>query len=234
MNPDQPSALARVREAVFERRLTAAEFREALGAVSTRDRDVWVNALFGCEDIPDDGPDLPRGCVPYLPCSVDTLLSLVERLELHERDVFVDVGAGVGRAALFVHLASGAGAMGIEIQSQLVDTAWSLASNLAVERFGFIRGDAVALTGYLMVGTVFFLYCPFSGQRLEQLLDELEAVALTRRIRICAVDMSLPPRPWLTPLFGFGSVQVFESTLHPKWSRAAGVHLGAACRVSER
>jgi hypothetical protein len=45
---------------------------------------------------------------------------------------------------------------------------------------------------------VFFLYCPFSGARLDKLLTCLEPIAHTRPIRICCVDLPLPPRDWLT------------------------------------
>jgi hypothetical protein len=31
-------------------------------------------------------------------------------------------------------------------------------------------------------------------------LDGLEAIAATRAIRVCAVDLPMPPCPWLTPI----------------------------------
>jgi hypothetical protein len=49
-------------------------FRDALLRVPPGERDAWLDSIFGLGDLPDDGPDLPRGCVPYLPSSVDTLL----------------------------------------------------------------------------------------------------------------------------------------------------------------
>ena len=44
-------------------------------------------------------------------------------------------------------------------------------------------------------GTVFFLYCPFSGERLETLLA---ALPRDHEIRVCCVDLPLPPCAWLT------------------------------------
>jgi hypothetical protein len=44
---------------------------------------------------------------------------------------------------------------------------------------------------------VFFLYCPFGGDRLAKLVAELEPIARTRALTICCVDLRLPPQPWL-------------------------------------
>ena len=51
----------------------------------------------------------------------------------------------------------------------------------------------------MVIGSVFFLYCPFSGARLAEVLAALELLARTRPIRVCCVDLPLPPCAWLTP-----------------------------------
>ena len=51
----------------------------------------------------------------------------------------------------------------------------------------------------MMIGSVFFLYCPFSGDRLTKVLAGLESIARTRVIRVCCVDLPLPSCPWLAP-----------------------------------
>ena len=60
-----------------------------------------------------------------------------------------------------------------------------------------MSGDAAEIVPQLTAGSVFFLYCPFSGPRLVKLLADLEPIARTRPIRVCAVDLPLPPCPWL-------------------------------------
>jgi hypothetical protein len=172
-------------------------FRAALLGVPPDERDAWLDMVFGLGELPDDGPDLPRGCVPYVPCSVDALLRMVERAGVSSSDVFVDIGAGLGRAAAFVHLLTGAGAIGIEIQSGLVRAARDLATRLGVPRVACIEGDAARLASFMAVGSVFFLYCPFSGDRLTKVLAGLESIARTRVIRVCCVDLPLPSCPWL-------------------------------------
>jgi hypothetical protein len=174
-----------------------ARFRAALTRVAPEERDAWLDRVLGLQEIPDDGPDLPRGCVPYIPCPVDALLRFVDEAEVRPSDVVVDVGSGVGRAAVAVHLLTGAAAVGLEVQRALVSAARELAARLGLSRVTTMEGDASALAGAAAEGTVFFLYCPFGGERLARLLDALEPIARARPLRIGCVDVPLPERPWL-------------------------------------
>ena len=180
-----------------QRQLPPAEFRAALMRVPVTSRDAWLDLVFELDGIPDDGPELPRGCVPYLPCSVDVLCRLAEHAKVEPSDVVVDVGAGPGRAAAVLRLLTGASVIALEIQPALVEAARALAARLNVDRLSVIEGDATELTGRLQHGSVFFLYCPFSGERLERVLADLEVIARTREIRVCCVDLPLPAVPWL-------------------------------------
>lgn len=175
----------------------ASEFRAQLLAVTPAARDAWVDRLFGLEELPDDGPELPRGCVPYMPSSVDAILRVVDEARVEPSDVFVDVGAGIGRAAVLVHLLTGAHVVGVEIQSGLARAARELAARMHAPRVSFIHGDGVEIAARVPDASVFFLYCPFSGDRLTALLTSLEAIARTRTIRIACVDLPLSPCSWL-------------------------------------
>lgn len=179
---------------------TPEAFRSALTGVAPRDRDAWVDCVLGLEELPEDGPALPRGCTPYLPCAVDTLLAALDCAEVSASDVFVDVGAGLGRAAVTAHLLTGASAIGLEIQPQLVRAAAEVTNAVNTSRVSIVLGDAAELARSLMLGSVFFLYCPFSGDRLERVLRALEAIAETRQIRVCCVDLPLPHCDWLVPM----------------------------------
>jgi SAM-dependent methyltransferase len=197
-------------------------FRAALLNVAPADRDMWLDRVLGLPDLPDDGPDLPRGCVPYIPCSVDALSRMVEQARVRSSDVFVDVGSGLGRAAAFVHLLTGAGVIGIEVQSRLVSAARDLTTRLLLSRVSCIEGDAARLTRFIAIGSVFFFYCPFSGDRLAKVLRDLERIARTRRIRVCCLDLPLPPCPWLTlesPLEGDLAIYRSTSSARPGRSR---------------
>ncbi|ACY13951.1 hypothetical protein Hoch_1397 [Haliangium ochraceum DSM 14365] len=189
-----------MRSQLIAGKLSPAAFRTALTRVPVVERDAWLDALFGLDGLPEDGPDRPHGCVPYLPCSVATLLCALELARVSADDVFVDLGSGVGRATALAHFVTGASAIGIEIQVGLVNAARKLTWSLNASRVAVVHGDAAQLTGFITIGTVFFLYCPFSGARLERVLDSLEDIARTRPIRICCVDLVLPTRSWLSPM----------------------------------
>jgi len=177
-------------------------------------RDAWLDWVLELDAFPDDGPELPPGCVPYWPCSVGALLRMVDLVGIQPTDVFVDVGSGVGRAAALVHLLTGAATIGLEIQPALVLASQQLTRRLNLVRFSPVEGDASQLTGLITIGSVFFLFCPFSGERLERILDDLEPIARTREIRICGIDLPLPSRPWLALASSSGGdLAVYRSTL---------------------
>jgi tRNA1(Val) A37 N6-methylase TrmN6 len=100
---------------------------------------------------------------------------------------------------MFVHLLTGARAIGVEVQQALVHSARRAAERNHLARVSTVHGDASQLAALVDAGTVFFLYCPFSGERLEQTLQQLERFARRHPIRVCTVDLPLPQRPWLSP-----------------------------------
>jgi hypothetical protein len=168
-------------------------FAEDLLAVPPDARDGWFDDFLGVTDpLPADGA-LAQGNVPYLPCGVATLLAAIEHAHITADDVFVDIGSGWGRATAFVHAMTGARTIGVEVQPHLVKRARDLGQTV-------LEGDAVEIVRTLHTGTVFFLYCPFSGERLRHVLGDLEAIARAHPLRICAVDLPLPRCPWLEPI----------------------------------
>jgi hypothetical protein len=190
-----------------------AAFRADLLAVPAGERDAWVDRVLGLDALLPDGPALPAGGVPYLPCSVEVLLRMVDEAPVRASDVFVDIGAGPGRAIALVHLLTGAGAVGVEIQPELVHAAAGLAARLGLPRVRCIEGDAATVAAYMVVGSIFFLNCPFSGARLAKVLDDLEPIARTRPLRVCCVCLPLPPRAWLTREAGpDGELEIYRTT----------------------
>ena len=169
----------------------AIKFRVALDSLPYHCRDQWIDDLFGFDPLAEDGADLPQGCVPYMPCSVNLLLAMLDAIQMGSDDVFVDIGAGPGRVTTLVHLLTGAGAIGIEVQAGHVQQSKILTRSLGMKRVATVHGDATRLVGCIPVGTVFFLYCPFGASRLDQVFDTLESLAMARPIRVCCVYM--PP-----------------------------------------
>lgn len=176
--------------------LRGATLLNALLAVPPRDRDTWIDGLLGLPAFAPDR-DLPRGCVPYLPCAVEAVVRSVIEVPITPKDLFVDLGAGLGRVAMLVHLLCGARAVGIEIQPHLVaqGRAALAASRLRHVDVELRQGDATATVE--PNGTVFFCYASFNGAALHQVLERLREVAERRAITLCVVDFDLHGQPWL-------------------------------------
>lgn len=191
-------------------------------SVPPLERDAWVDRVLGLAMDMEDGPELPRGCTPYLPCPVDAVLAAVDEAGVDASDVFVDVGFGVGRAGLLVRLLTGAAVIGIEVQSSLVSVARNLAQELKLERFAVVHGDATRLGRFVVIGSVFFFYCPFGGPALNRLVDDLEDIAKTRALRLCGVNTDFPARPWLLSVQGERpDLVVYRTRSHGRESRIA-------------
>lgn len=190
-------------------------FAKALRSTPEAERDTWLDLIWDIDDVPDDDEALPRGCVPYMPCPVSTALEALQRAAISGADVFVDVGSGAGRVTLLAHLLTGCGSIGLEIQPSLVRAAQARADWLNLERVRFIRGDATKLIRFVPIGTVFFLYCPFSAAHLREFLGGLEDRARAKQIRVCCVDMPPLTCSWLVrDTSSSVRVDVYRSTLH--------------------
>ena len=135
-----------VRARLVSNQITPAIFRAKLDDIPPRERDGWLDLLWDLDEIPDDDPALPRGCVPYLPCPVATVWRPCSERDVTCNDVFVDVGSGTGRTAFLANLLTGAECIGLEIQPALVEVARGRAAWLNLGRTRFVEGDAAELT----------------------------------------------------------------------------------------
>jgi len=200
MNEGCLQSAARIRAAIVAHSCSPDDFRAAFLDVPFLDRDAWVDAVFGLDELLPDGAELPKGCVPYLPSAVEALHCLADKVPMQSGDVWVDVGSGVGRAAVFMHLLKGVPVLGIEVQSAHLHAAKALVERLGLSDVSFVLGDVLEVEPEFARGTVFFLYCPFSGERLLRTLAMLEKVAQRRMIWVCTLDLPLPECGWIEPV----------------------------------
>jgi SAM-dependent methyltransferase len=175
--------------------LRGAALFEALRAIPAVDRDVWVDELLEIEPPPPDGA-LPRGAVPYLPCGVEEIMAMVREAPVGPDDVLVDIGAGLGRAAILAHLLSGARVAGVEIQAPLVERARARCAQLGIDAVSFVHGDAADVA---FDGSVLLLYAPCNGEMFARVVCRIAGVARRRAITVAAVGVELPDAPWLAP-----------------------------------
>jgi AcrR family transcriptional regulator/SAM-dependent methyltransferase len=140
------------------------------------------------------GPEM----IAYQPTPARHIFSLLQVAELAERDVFVDVGSGMGHVPLIASICTPARCIGIEIAQGYVDSAKQAARNLNLKRVKFIRQDA--RDADLSEGTVLFLYTPFIGSILRDVLKKIRNEAAKRAIRVCTYGPCTPivaKEPWL-------------------------------------
>lgn len=137
----------------------------------------------------------------YQPTPVRHILSLITASALSEDDVFVDLGSGLGHVALLAFLLTGARSFGIEVEAAYVASAQACTQRLQLSGVRFIHEDARAAD--LSIGTVFYLYSPFSGSILADVLDRLKRESTHKPIKICALGpctSTLAKERWLTPI----------------------------------
>jgi hypothetical protein len=148
-------------------------------------RDELVSSILQFSE-PDelDRYRLPE-MVPFQPTPVRHILDLIDASLLSEDDVFVDLGSGLGHVPLLVSMLKGVRSVGIEVQAAYVDSAQECARSLRLNRVGFVAADARAAD--LSSGTVFYLYTPFKGSILTEVLSMLRRESMHRSIKICSL-----------------------------------------------
>lgn len=141
--------------------------------------------------------------VPFHESSDAAIAGALREARVGAGDVFIDLGSGLGKVVRAA-AKTGARARGIEIDPLLVEKARSLGGE-------FTCADACEAD--LSDGTVFYLYCPFTGQVLDAVMRRLRDVR--HPIRVCALGIDLErSAPWLRrrPLESFW-LAVYDSHL---------------------
>jgi len=168
--------------------LTGDELLSQLTALPPHLRDGALERLLGISGLVDPTPP-GRELVGYHPSGLAPVLTALLETRLGPEDVFVDLGAGLGKVTSLVRLLSGAQVRGIELQACLVERAPRL------EGIELVLGDARVAP--FDDGTVFFLYNPFEGGVLSEVLERLHRVAQHHAIVVCALGLALGHCSWL-------------------------------------
>jgi hypothetical protein len=183
-------------DAMLHRRLRAAvraghgpelfqRWQQEAGVIDGEGYDALDELLAGVLRLPDPGPGsrpLEAEMVFYQPTPARHALDMLVRSRVGPRDVLVDLGSGLGHVPMLASLCTGARAIGVEWQPPHVDAARRAARGLKLERIEFLAQDA--RDAALSRGTVFFLYTPFLGTMLREVLDALRFEGMRRPIRV--------------------------------------------------
>jgi hypothetical protein len=150
----------------------------------------------------------------YQPTPVRHILHLIAAAAVAEDDVFVDLGSGLGHVPLLVSMMTGAQSLGVEVQAAYVASARECAQSLRLSGVQFIAQDA--RDADLSRGTMFYLYSPFKGSILADVLGALRRESMHRSITICSLGPCthrVSDERWLktSELSDTGSITVFNS-----------------------
>jgi Histone methylation protein DOT1 len=126
-----------------------------------------------------------REMVFYQPTPVRHILRLIAASALSESDVIVDLGSGLGHVPLLTSMLGGVRSIGIEVEGAYIASAQECAQSLLQSRVHFIHADA--RTADLSMGTVFYLYSPFTGSILADVIERLRKEGTSRPIKICTL-----------------------------------------------
>jgi SAM-dependent methyltransferase len=175
--------------------LTSVTLLEWLASLPPGERDAAVEAHLGIAAEPPSSAPPGDHLVGYHASGVAPIVRMLVEVPVVGDDVVVDLGAGLGKVAMLTRLLTGATARGIELQPELVARAREAATRRGLD-VGFTCGDA--RDADLDEGTVFFLYVPFTGPVLAEVLRRLRAVASRRAIVVCCLGLELDREaPWL-------------------------------------
>lgn len=169
------------RPALFARLLS--EDADPVGGLSFDYLDEVVSGVLAIQE-PDPLPaHPPEGMVFYQPTPARHILHLLRLTALADADILIDLGSGLGYVSLLASICTGARAIGIEREATYVASARQCSQQLRLERVSFLEQDARGAD--LSRGTVFYLYTPFTGAILADVLSRLQARSKSHPIRIC-------------------------------------------------
>ena len=174
-----------------------AELVEWLRALSDDEADLEVERMLGiAERTPS--PPLGQHLVGYFASPAKAVLQAIEHVPIRSSDVVVDLGSGLGKVLLLIHLATGARCLGIELQRDVVVRARQAAMRLGIDEreVRFEEADVRDVDEALLrQGTIFYLFTPFHGPVLDEVLQRLEGIAAERQITICSLGSDIERGP---------------------------------------
>lgn len=172
--------------------------------------DTFIDDLLLTGSLPGQTRAREPGMVYYQHTPARVVFELVDQAPISGGGVFYDLGSGLGHVPMLVNLLSGSRARGVEVEPAYSAYARARAEDLNLAGVDFRTADA-RYADYAD-GTDFFMYTPFEGRMLQDVLKRLEAESRTRRIRLFTYGpcTSLAAEEsWLEPI-GAGAAHIYE------------------------
>jgi hypothetical protein len=172
----------------------ALELLDWLAAIPVCERDAALERLWDISAARYSSEPPGEHLIGYHASGVAAIVLALASVPVQPNDVFIDLGAGLGKVVLCARVLTGATARGIELQPSLVAAARAATTRAGAD-VDWILGDVQDVD--LQDGTVFFAYAPFTGRVLANVMERLRAVAERHAIVVCALGIDLPDVPWL-------------------------------------
>ena len=134
----------------------------------------------------------------YQPTPARHIFALIAAAAISANDVLVDLGSGLGHVPLLVSACTGISSIGVELEPSFVASARQCAERLNLGRVSFLQQEAQDAD--FSSGTIFYLYTPFTGSILRNVLSSLKKEAASRPIQICTFGpctLTIAQEPWL-------------------------------------
>jgi len=146
------------------------------------DLDLFFNGLLTHRELPAEIHEREPEMVYYQKTPARIVLELIKKAAFQPGDVFYDLGSGLGQAVILVNLLTSVLSKGVEFEPAYCNYAKACASELNLSDVEFIKADARHAD--YSSGTVFFMYTPFKGEMLCDVLGNLHNEAKKRKLRI--------------------------------------------------
>jgi Histone methylation protein DOT1 len=163
----------------FDHRLNEFLQKETVGYDNL---DVFVNGLFTHQSLPPETKEREPEMVYFQKTPARIILSFIKRAEFKAQDVFYDLGSGLGQVNMLVNVLTGVISKGVEFEPAFCHYATASAADLNLKDLDFINTDA-RYADYAL-GTIFFMYTPFEGEMLQEVLRVLQDESIHRKIKI--------------------------------------------------
>jgi hypothetical protein len=145
--------------------------------------DIFINGLLSpLKDMPEQTKELEPEMVFYQKTPARIVFELVDKCNFTKEDVFYDLGSGLGQVVLLVNLLAGVITKGVEFEPAFCDYSRDCATKLNLSNITFINADARQAD--YSDGAIFFMYTPFNGGILQEVLEILRKESLLKKIRI--------------------------------------------------
>ncbi|MEO6837807.1 MAG: hypothetical protein ABI261_07675, partial [Ginsengibacter sp.] len=163
--------------------------------------DIFIDRLLSTNAIPEEKKEPEPDMVFYQKTPARIIIELSKKVN-HD-DFFFDIGSGIGQTVILVNAMRSAKSRGIEFEPSYYNYARELASKFDLDNVEFINEDARKAD--YSKGTVFFLYTPFIGEMMQDVLALLQKVSLKKVIKIFTYgpcSMKIAEQNWLNCING--------------------------------